>query len=544
MSVDTTKLEHMFDGGLPGVAQLGDLSARELVDAARGWARAENAAAARKLAVMAEIFTRRTGVGAQDRDDWWVDPDAAVAAELAAALALTHGLALHQAHRAVTLRDRLPQVAALFADGVVSDMVVRKIVFRTGLIVDTALMALVDAAIAGQARRWGALSEKKLEQAIDATVIAHDPAAQRRVVESLAVRRVDFGAPGDAPGFTTVWARMLAGDAAALQDRIERIAHTVCAGDPRTVEQRRNDALGAIGVGVDALVCQCGTADCEAGSSEPAARNTTIYVIADAETLAAAQTEQTGQPEPAEAATAGRSRAGCAEPTERVGEQSPPEPTAPEPAVPEPAASRPTASKPALLLGVGMLPAVLLDPMLGRAHIRRIVHPGESPAQDRYLPSRTLAEFIRCRDVTCRFPFCDVPATEADIDHTVAYPVGPTHASNLKCLCRFHHLVKTFWGGRDGWRDRQLPDGTVIWTSPTGHTYTTYPGSLTLFPSLCRPTGILWTGDPPTPNEHAGRDVKMPRRRHTRAHNRARTIAAQRKLNGEHTAEENKSPPF
>ena len=31
-------------------------------------------------------------------------------------------------------------------------------------------------------------------------------------------------------------------------------------------------------------------------------------------------------------------------------------------------------------------------------------------------------------------------------------------ATNLKCYCRTHHLVKTFWG----WRDKQLPDGTVI----------------------------------------------------------------------------------
>ena len=33
---------------------------------------------------------------------------------------------------------------------------------------------------------------------------------------------------------------------------------------------------------------------------------------------------------------------------------------------------------------------------------------------------------------------------------------------------RTHHLLKTFWGGPDGWADRQLPDGTVIWTAPGG----------------------------------------------------------------------------
>ena len=46
---------------------------------------------------------------------------------------------------------------------------------------------------------------------------------------------------------------------------------------------------------------------------------------------------------------------------------------------------------------------------------------------------------------------------------------------------------------------RKLPDGTVVWTSPTGHTYTTYPGSRHLFPTLCQPTsfqnGELGPGD-------------------------------------------------
>ena len=55
---------------------------------------------------------------------------------------------------------------------------------------------------------------------------------------------------------------------------------------------------------------------------------------------------------------------------------------------------------------------------------------------------------------------------------------GRRCASNLKCLCRKHHLLKTFWG----WLDRQLPDGTVIWTAPSGQTYTTHPGSRLLFP--------------------------------------------------------------
>ena len=107
----------MFDGSLPEIADLASLTDAELVDAAGGWARAENAAGARKLAVMAEIFSRRTGLDAGERELWWIDPDAAVAAELAAALNVSTGMALHQTHRGIALRDRLPKVAALFEAG-------------------------------------------------------------------------------------------------------------------------------------------------------------------------------------------------------------------------------------------------------------------------------------------------------------------------------------------------------------------------------------------------------------------------------------------
>ena len=48
-----------------------------------------------------------------------------------------------------------------------------------------------------------------------------------------------------------------------------------------------------------------------------------------------------------------------------------------------------------------------------------------------------MARSIRCRDLTCRFPGCEAPAQVCDIDHTIPYPVGPTHPSNLKLLCRF-----------------------------------------------------------------------------------------------------------
>ncbi len=118
-----------------------------------------------------------------------------------------------------------------------------------------------------------------------------------------------------------------------------------------------------------------------------------------------------------------------------------------------------------------------------------------------------LAAFVRARDLTCRAPGCDRPATQCDLDHTIAFADGgATHAANLKCLCRLHHLLATFCG----WRAQQLPDGTVIWTLPGNQTYVTTPGSALLFPALCTPTG-----DPPAPEparaDRRGQRTAIPR---------------------------------
>ena len=99
--------------------------------------------------------------------------------------------------------------------------------------------------------------------------------------------------------------------------------------------------------------------------------------------------------------------------------------------------------------------------------------------------------------------------------------------------------MKTFWTGIGGWSDQQLPDGTVIWTAPSGRTYTTHPGSRLFFPSLerhhRRPTPTH------TANHHRMRDdrgLMMPRRKRTRAADIAAAIKAERALN------ERDIPPF
>jgi len=114
------------------------------------------------------------------------------------------------------------------------------------------------------------------------------------------------------------------------------------------------------------------------------------------------------------------------------------------------------------------------------------------------------------------------------LDHTIPYPVGPTCASNLGCLCRKHHLLKTFWG----WLNRQSPDGTMSWTAPSGQTYTTYPGSRLLFPQLCKPTAPVGASVK-RPSVEPSRGLMMPRRKATREQDRAKRVDAVRARNQE-----------
>lgn len=188
----------------------------------------------------------------------------------------------------------------------------------------------------------------------------------------------------------------------------------------------------------------------------------------------------------------------------------------------------PFATRAGVIIGGPILPGPVVARAALTATIVPIIHPGNAPPEPRYTPSAALADFVRSRDLTCRFPGCNVPATECDIDHTIPYPIGPTQASNLKCVCRNNHLLKTFWGGAVGWRDRQRPDGTVIWTAPGGQTYTTHPGSRLLFPTLCEPTApVIVTG---VPTAHTA-GLTMPRRRTTRTQDRQQRIDDERRLN-------------
>ncbi|MCX2931968.1 DUF222 domain-containing protein [Mycobacterium sp. CVI_P3] len=467
-----------------------------VVSAIADFAREEARAAARRLAAIAELVARRCAD--DERAQWACDEWDAAAAEVSAALGVTHGRASAEMLMAMSLRYRLPKVGALFAAGSLSYRVCEAIVDRTDLVQDRPTLALVDRALAGDAVSWGPLSNLGLQRAIDTWVDRYDPGALRQVRARVRDREVGVGLRDARGGVAEIWGRLLLTDAAALDRRLAAMAHGVCEDDPRTIGQRRADALGALAAGSDRLACTCGSPDCPAGEPDARAASVVVHVVADSLEETALDPEPSAQPAPTTARPAGGVLTGHR----------------------------------------GIVPAPLLAELIrSGATVRRLRRPADEP-EPGYRPSTALDEFVRLRDLTCRFPNCDMPAEHCDIDHTIPWPFGPTHASNLACTCRKHHLLKTFW---TGWRDRQHPDGTITWTSPTGHTYVTQPGSRLLLPRWNTTTATL---APPTGQPPPALGIMMPTRRRTRAAQRAHRITAERKLNDARVTERNKPPPF
>ncbi len=480
----------MFDSEFAAVSDM------DVIAAIEDGARQEAIAGARRLAAIAEL-TRRRVDEKDERVLWAFDAWDSVAAEVGAAMAVGSRRASKEMRIAEALRDRLPQVAALAWKGALSSRLVSAITWGTRLVDDAEAVAIIDAAIAERATHWEVLSEDKLRDAVDVQVTRYDPDALRRT--RIAVRGRDFtvGACEDDAETTSVWGRLLATDAAVGQQRITAMVNAVCAGDPRSIGERRSDAVGAMFNGNDTLACRCGSPACPTAGAKPKS-NVVIRVIADQAAI--------------DAATA---------PTPQPAAEAPATPPAP----------------PAFLLGRGVLPNTLLaEAIRNGATIKPIRTPGIEP-EPRYRPSDELAEFVRMRDLFCRFPGCTVAADRCDIDHARPWPWGPTHASNLNCKCRKHHLMKTFWTGAGGWADKQLPDGTVIWTAPTGRSYTSHPGSRLFYPKWNVTTADLPspTGQPPPADD---RGLMMPRRQRTRTADIAAAIKAERALN------ERDIPPF
>jgi hypothetical protein len=98
----------------------------------------------------------------------------------------------------------------------------------------------------------------------------------------------------------------------------------------------------------------------------------------------------------------------------------------------------------------------------------------------RYRPSASAVRRVRSRDGGCRFPGCNIPARQSDLDHVIPWPRGRTDPANLICLCRTHHRFKH----HGGWAVRLASDGSVTWSAPDGRTWVTQARSHELHEQL------------------------------------------------------------
>jgi Domain of unknown function (DUF222) len=358
--VDPANIESMFDStaSLQATWAFTAVDDAGVVDAITTAARAQNAMCGRELAAIGELCARRAPEDDSDRLNWAIDDHENVVAEVAAALGISRGRARGRLRYAIALRERLPRVAEVFAQGLIDFRLMAAVVSRTELVEDPDLIAKLDAAIARHAPKWMRLSEPKLFERVDWWVLRFDPAGRRVPGERTEDRYVEIAAT-DA-GLAGIWAQLHATDGAALDQKLDALAETVCAADPRTKKQRRADALGALVAGLSAMHCQCGSPECSAAQRHPAS-GVVIHVLAEQATISG------------------------------------------------------DSQMPGYLPGFGPLPSSVLRDIAATAKIKPLVMPSTKP-EPGYRPSAALAEFVRLRDLTCRFPGCDEPAEVCDID--------------------------------------------------------------------------------------------------------------------------------
>jgi len=426
---------------------------------------------ARRMAAVAALLRHRDTALGQSRSQGFglIGGFEQTTAEVSAAMNLSPMAAGFVVTDAAALDTRLPRVAALLAEGRTDWRTVRLIISRTDLISDEKLIAKVDQSLAARIGNWHGWSRQRIINAVDAAVRTTDPdAARERRLEAEDKRHVGITAQNN--GMAELYGIVGAPAATAFDRRLSELAKQVCAEDPRTMDQRRADALAALTQG-RRLACTCGRPECPTRSGEgdtnrdPGGAKVVINVVASDQTV-------TGN-----------------------------------------------GSAPGYLEGYGVIDAEQVRALAAAAASMRLAYPVTSPAQSlSYQPSAALERAVRCRDLTCRFPGCSRPAVVCDLDHTVPFnhedPAsgGLTVFENLKCLCRQHHRLKTF---HTGWRDRQLADGTVVWTSPTGQTYRTSPAGADLFP---QPRGPACAA--PAPNKRNRSKQRSAHIAAARMHNR------------------------
>lgn len=388
--------------------ELADLSAADLVEVVAGSAQAAAMLAALQARATHELVERRRPAG-----DFMLD-------ELACAMVTTRAAVQVLAGRASGLAA-FPVAADALGAGRVDARKVDIIIDGTLTLAHTGQRAALVADAVEQAR---GLTGPQLAKWLRRRLVEIDPeTATKRAKVARAERGVELRCGEDSMAWITAY--LPAADAIAAYTVIDALAGAArCAGDFRTVDQRRADAFA------DLFANIIDTEQTPSGVRlpRPGGQRVSVNVTMGATTLL-------GLDElPAEIAGFG------------------PVPASIGRALAQDATWR----------------RIFTDPMTG-SHVAR--------GRRAYRPGADLSASVAARDVTCTFPGCRQPAWRSELDHIVPFdPRRPaddqTVEENLHVLCKHHHEAKT----RKLWNvSRDKRTGNTLWTSPLGITYSRSP---------------------------------------------------------------------
>lgn len=438
---------------------------------------------------MVEARIQEMGPG---EPDWaMLDPFDHACQSLVATTGLTFSRANDVVRLAVDVHEWAPAVLDAMESGLLCERIAMLLCSRVRD-VDPSLSHEIQAAVVEdyleRLRKGERPNRRSISRHADGVVAKLDPEGEaERRREAASGRGVRFRR--EDRGMCTMTARLPAAAGAVLAERIDAFAGKAAPGDPRTLAQRRADALVAMATGehvvVDPDAGDGGAGAGAAGPSAPGAGGGGAAGTRDGATMSerqAADTSATSAAAPANVSPLLRPRVtvianGVGGPRlefARTGE-----------------AALETLTR-------------LLEEAQGATFELVDTRPGTHDGADsayRYRVPPDLARRVRMRDGTCRHPGCAVPADSCDIDHIVPYnhsdPAGGglTIEKNLMCMCRRHHRYKTFSDARyeyfDGGRIRIRFGRHILTTTPTG--------------PLARARGFVTTPVPEPPHRPPGK---------------------------------------
>jgi len=422
------------------------MSDEGLIDALQ---RAHGAAAfAQQAEVLAvrELHRRREAdAGGDGRGGGFAAAEAAVAVQISegvAAALITIGVGL----------DRLPRTRAAFASGRI-DLARAQVIAESIRDLPDEVLAEVERALVEAAVR---ANPARLRQTARRWVARLDPDGERsRREQREADRDVRIKAVQD--GMAVFEGLLPAAGAQTVAMRLREMALAVCELDPRTMRQRRADALVALADGSQQLRCACGR---ETGCPAPRAempRRPLIQIGVPVGTL--------------------------------LGELD----------------------APAYLAGYGPLDADVARRIAEHAQFQVIPERAEDPTDTEEAlaadPAPWRKREVRALDGLCRFPGCTMPAADSLVGHIEPFaPVRPGRGgaivANLAALCGRHYRLKALSHRTDrSWQVRRSENDTMCWTTPTGGEHTTVrEGARYLFPhSDIEAPDVLWPSPTVTP---------------------------------------------